>query len=255
MIPGLPLAGLVILLLPERSLEDPSRSCLYTPFEEVLVRIVSPDSNQHRRQIDSIRVRVSSPWTHKEMVFRETGLSTGVFEKEIQLTPDPNKYPGDIRVLRDDGVTVSFRFDEDTVVTKSFCTRYHKGGASWGRSSYNLSDRATLEVRDPDANRLPHVLDILQTRVVSSTDPGGLRIALRETGPGTGIFQEQLAFTRDEASTGTRLRVSHGDELRLRYTDRTLPGPAALSSDGIETLSAEEVTALAHIQSEDGGAQ
>lgn len=254
MIPGLPLAGLVILLLPERSLEDPSRSCLYTPFEEVLVRIVSPDSNQHRRQIDSIRVRVLSPWTQKEMVFRETGLSTGIFEKEIQLTPNPDKFPGDIRVLRDDGVTVSFRLDEDTVVTKSFCTRYHKGATALDREGYDLLDTATLEVRDPDASRWPHVLDILYARVVSSTDPGGLRIALRETGPRTGVFQERLTFTRDEASTGTRLRVSPGDEVVLRYTDRTLPAPAALSSDGIETIEAEEVVALAHIQSEDGGA-
>lgn len=68
-------------------------------------------------------------------------------------------------------------------------------------------------------------------------------MALRETGSSTGIFTEMLRFTLDEESAGNRVRVSDGDTLTLKYTDSTLPPPAALSADGIETVEVREIVA------------
>ncbi len=216
---------------------------VYTPFDKVVIKIFSPDSNQDRDRIDTIRVMISSSFSQKQLSLPETGLSTGVFEDDIRLSPDLVKFPGDVQTRREDGLSISFRIDEDTVVTQSIFVNYHVGTAFFDNVSYKLGDQATITVTDRDMNRNPDTIDTLDARVWSDSDRGGLFVTLRETGAATGVFEEIMTFTLDEESSGTRLRVTEGDRIIMKYTDSTLPPPAALSADGIETVEVREIFA------------
>jgi hypothetical protein len=222
----------------------------YTPFDEVIVSIISPDSNFDPFQIDTINPSIS---TSSDRGFRlkmsETGPDSRIFEQDVRLTPDRNKFPGDLIAQREDGLTVEFRIDSRTVVTKSVFINYHVGNVMFDKDAFRTNDRAIVRIIDPDENRNPDTIDTIGIRVWSTTDRGGLFITLRETGDRTGIFEEFLTFTTDEESSGTRLRVSEGDTIVAKYSDRTLPAPAALDGDGIFTVEIEELFASALIGS------
>jgi hypothetical protein len=216
---------------------------VYTPFDKVIIRIYSPDSNQNRNEIDTIAVLITGSFSQKEFLLRETGLNTSIFEKDIRLSPDLSKFPGDVQTRREDGLSVTFRIDSNTVVTQSIFINYHVGKASFDKSSYGLGEQARIIVQDRDMNRNPDTIDTVSARIWSNTDRGGLFVTLRETGASTGIFEEFIAFTMTEESSGTRLRVTDGDNLVLKYTDSTLPPPAPLKADGIETVEVQEIFA------------
>ncbi len=240
---------LIVMIYPYQSMQNVSYAQLdqpetvYTPFDKVVIKIFSPDSNQDHDQIDTIRVLVSSSFSQMQLSLPETGLSTGVFEDDIRLSPDLSKFPGDIQTRREDGLSVQFRIDEDTVVTQSLFVNYHVGTAFFDKASYKFGDQAIITVADRDMNRNPDTIDTLDARIWSDSDRGGLSVTLRETGAATGVFEEIMTFTLDEESSGTRLRVSDGDRIILKYTDNTLPPPAALSAGGIDTVEVREIFA------------
>ncbi|MEM3083763.1 MAG: hypothetical protein QXP61_01595, partial [Nitrososphaerales archaeon] len=218
----------------------------YTPFDEVFISIISPDSNVDPFKIDTIAPLIS---TSSESGFRlkmnEIGPDGRIFEKDITLTPDKSKFPGDILAKREDGLTVEFRIDSKTVVAKSVFINYHIGNIMFDRDLFRINDRGIVRVIDPDENKNPFAIDTVSVRLWSTTDRGGMFMILRETGDRTGIFEEFITFTTDEESSGSRLRVSNGDTITAKYTDRTLPPPAALDADGVFTVEVEELFASA----------
>lgn len=224
-----------------------AKGVVCTPFDRLWVRIHSPDSNQDHQGIDSIRVQVAGQ-PRDYFTLKETDLNSGVFERHIRLSPNLDKFPGDVETRRGEGVSVTFRLDSDWVFVESVFIDYNVGQAGFDRDVYFLKDRAWMLVWDPDMNRNPQVNDTIQVRVWSDTDKGGIRVTLRETGAATGLFRESLTFTWNESSTGTRLRVAPGGAVILKYEDRTLPYPARLRSDGIETLDVEEVLVSAEFR-------
>lgn len=117
------------------------------------------------------------------------------------------------------------------------------------KDAFRIDERGVLRVIDPDANRHPDTIDTTNVRFWSTTDRGGLSVVLRETGDRTGIFEEIITFTPDEESTGTRLRVSEGDTITAKFTDNTLPAPAALDAQETFTVEVEELFASALIGS------
>ena len=221
----------------------------YTPFDEVKVTIISLDSNADKSQIDTITPLISTS-SDSGFNFRlaETGLDTNIFTEDINLTPTRAR-PGDLIAQREDGLTVEFRIDPTTVVTKSVFVNYHVGSIDFDRNAFGIDERGIVRVIDPDQNFKPDTIDTIDVRVWSNTDRGGLLLTLRETGDRTGIFEEFITFTTDEESSGTRLRISEGDTLTAKYTDRTLPPPAALDFNGIFTVEVEEVFASSFIGS------
>jgi hypothetical protein len=222
----------------------------YTPFDEVKVTVISPDSNVDWLQIDTIRPLISTSSDSGFLIeMGEIALNSSVFEEDLDLTPDKSKFQGDLVAQREDGLTVEFRIDSKTVVTKSVFINYHVGHVRFDKGASGINDRAIVSVIDPDENRNPDTIDTVDVRLWSSTDRGGLAVTLRETGDRTGIFEEFLTFTPNEESSGTRLRVSEGDTITAKYTDRTLPPPAALDVDGVFTVEIEELFASALIGS------
>jgi hypothetical protein len=237
---------LVVEILPEIIFDKEE----YTPFDEFIVSIISPDSNQDPDRIENIRPLISSSSASLgRQSFPETGPNTGIFEEDFDLTPDPTRFPGDLQAIREDGVTVEFRIDEDTVATKSVFVNYHVGQVMFDKDAFRMNERGVLRVIDPDANRNPDTIDTTEVRFWSTTDRGGLLVVLRETGDRTGIFEEIITFTPDEESTGTRLRVSEGDTITAKFTDNTLPAPAALDAQETFTVEVEELFASALIGS------
>ncbi len=222
----------------------------YTPFDEVQVSIISTDADSEPNEIDLAEVMISSSSQSGFILnIPETGLNTGIFEEDFDLTPNRDMFTGDLLAIREDGISVEFRIDEDTVVTKSVFVNYHIGNVMFDRDQYRTDNRAVLRVIDPDQNINPDTIDTLDTRIWSTTDRGGLLVTLRETGDRTGVFEEFVTFTTDEESSGTRLRVLEGDTMTAKYTDRTLPAPAALDNDGVFTVEVEELFASALIGS------
>ncbi len=222
----------------------------YTPFDEVKVSIISTDADSEPNEIDIARVLVSSSSQSGFIVdVPETGLHTGIFEEDFDLTPNKDMFTGDLLAIREDGITVEFRIDEHTVVTKSVFVNYHVGNVMFDRDMFRTTNRAVLRVIDPDENKNPDTIDTLDARIWSTTDRGGLLVTLRETGDRTGVFEEFVTFTTDEESSGTRLRVLDGDTITAKYTDRTLPAPAALDNNGVFTVEVEELFAASLIGS------
>ena len=233
---------LVVAILPEIVFDKEE----YTPFDEVIVSIISPDSNNDPDRIETISPLISSSsQSLGREIFPETGPNTGIFEEDFDLTPSKDRFPGDLRAIREDGITIEFRIDSDTVATKSVFVNYHVGQVMFDKDAFSMSERGVLRVIDPDSNQNPDTIDTLNVRFWSTTDRGGLLVTLRETGDRTGIFEEIITFTPDEESSGTRLRVTEGDTITAKYTDNTLPAPAALDADGIFTVEVEELFASA----------
>jgi hypothetical protein len=224
----------------------------YTPFDEVDITIISPDSNFDPFRIDTITPLISTSSDRGfRLVMPETGPDSRIFEQDIDLTPDKSRFPGDLIAQREDGLTIEFRIDSKTVVTKSVFINYHVGNVMFDRDAFGINDRVIMRVIDPDENRNPDTIDTIGVRLWSTTDRGGLQVILRETGDRSGIFEEFITFTADEESVGTRLRATEGDTITMKYSDRTLPAPAALDVDGVFTVEVEELFASALVFSAD----
>jgi len=225
----------------------------YGPFDGVTVVIKYQKANSNPEKVETFTANMFTTSMSKmqkpsqEILFTETSANSDLFEAQIRLTPDLTIWSGDIVVQRDDDLIVEFKTPQDRKFTQRVDVDFYASGIVLTEPTYKVTDVARIIVIDPDENRHPDTIDTLQVRVWSTTDRGGLLVTLRETGDRTGIFEELLTFTLDEESTGTRLRVSEGDIITAKYTDKTLPAPAALSESGVETIEVEELFASANI--------
>lgn len=213
----------------------------YTPFEKATLTLTDSSQNKDSEKIESVDVPITGSSSSQKITLKETAASTGVFAEQIRLSPDLSKFPGDIEVKRDDGLTASYRIDNDNIILESVLIEYHEGTASFDKSSYTLSDEARVIVNDLDAGRNPDAPDSVEVKMWSDTDPNGVIVSLRETS--SGIFEERFLFTLEGTSQGNRLRVSDGDTISVRYIDNTLPAPAQLSSDGVITSESKNIVA------------
>lgn len=225
----------------------------YFPFDEVTATINYQKGNSDPAEVDTLATNLFTSSMAKmqkpaqELLFIETAANSALFEAHIILTPDPEIWSGDIIVQRDDDLIVEFMTSDERKFTARVDVDFYSSGVMLTEPTYRVTDLAKIIVIDVDKNMHPNTIDTLDVRVWSSTDRGGLLVTLRETGDRTGVFAEFLTFTLDEESTGTRLRVSEGDTVTAKYTDNTLPAPAALSESGFETVEVEELFASASI--------
>ena len=219
----------------------------YTPFDKIGIALTDSSLNKDTEAIDVVQVSVSGPTRYEKITLYENDIDTGVFQKELRLTPDPSKYIGDIQARRDDGITISYRVDADSVITKTALIQYHEATISFDRSSYQIEDSGIVRVTDRDASFKPDVMDIVVVKIWSDTDTNGLKLELRELGTHSGIFEESLFFTSTDVTSGNRLRVSDGDSITVSFVDNTLPEPAKLSSNGIVTLETKTLVATASL--------
>ena len=221
---------------------------IYTWTDKVYMTIVAPDHNFDTKAIDSIgdgdddEIRISTregALSNYKLV--ETGADTGIFTGEITLVGNndsllgknivPNDLEktgptsGQLETKHGDGISLSFEFSDDETVLSSSLIRWNIGEVQWLEASYPASGNGILRIIDPDMSLNPEAVDNFEVDVVSSTDAGGISLAVTETNEATGIFEGTVFFTTSSASSGHRLRIAEGDTVTAYYTDETLPDP------------------------------
>lgn len=225
--------------------------------DRVYITIYAPDFNSDPNIVDQIGVtaddKITVATSGNSIPYRlvETGTNTGIFSGYVTLTGDPTlkgsagvdgqgtnptgmqstcnptcgPTNGFLPSSSNDGVTVSFEYNRNTVITGSGLIRWNVGDIQWLQPSYPVNSQATLQITDPDMNLNPDAVDKFDTNVWSDSDSGGIKISMTETDPSTGIFQGTIYLTTDWSSSGSRLHVSSGDTITAEYTDTTLPLP------------------------------
>ena len=139
-----------------------------------------------------------------------------------------------IKAGDDDGLTISYEFNEDEVVVGSALIRWNIGESQWLESSaIQQASSGVIRVVDPDMNWDPENVDNFNVDVWSSSDQGGVSVTISETNEATGVFEGTVTFTVDDESSGHRLRVAEGDTITVEYDDNTLPGPDYTSGDSL----------------------
>ena len=241
---------------------------VFTWTDRVYITIDAPDFNSDPNVIDEIgtttddKVTVSTSGNSIPYRLVETGPNTGIFGGYVTLTGDPsvkgtsgvdgkgtnpsgilstcNPTCGPTNGLlpsdRNDGISVSFEYNRNKVVTGSGLIQWNLGSIKWLQPSYALTGQGVLQITDPDMNLNPDVIDKFETSIWSDSDSGGIKLTMIETGQNTGVFQGIVDFTNDLDSSGNRLHVSSGDTVTAEYTDTTLPLPHS-SSDQLRLVA------------------
>ena len=211
---------------------------VYSWRDRVTITVVAPDFNIDALAIESVgdngEVNIRSQLDEDETItLTETGPNTGIFQGTVDLggfeydvasgiTVQPANM---LQVANEDGISVTFTYDEDERdLIQSALIRWNVAEVTWTEDSYREGATGTLRVVDPDRNIHPDTPDSIETIVFSDTYRGGIKIALTETEPSSGVFQGEVIFDVLH-SEGNRLQVSEGDIVTASYTDRTLPPP------------------------------
>ena len=236
---------------------------VYTWTDKVYVTIVAPDHNFDSDLVDEVGDTTSDPIiiqtrSQKLSTYKlaETGTDTGIFTGEVILkgfSHDADGNPdtgtsgydvtgisaasgtgptdGSIKAEDDDGLTISYEYNEDETVVGSALIRWNIGEIQWLESSYPATGTGVIRVVDPDMNWDPENVDNFDVDIWSDSDAGGIDLTVTETNEATGIFEGTIQFTVDDESSGHRLRVSEGDTITAEYEDNTLPDPYTRADD------------------------
>ncbi|MBP0119952.1 MAG: hypothetical protein ITD33_03735, partial [Nitrosarchaeum sp.] len=231
---------------------------VYTWTDKVYITIVAPDHNMDSSLIDSIgettsdAIKVATRAAKiNQYKLVETGPDTGIFTGEVILAGFLFDADGDsttgtdgndvttttasatgsgptnglLPTSEDDGLTVSFEYNEDETVVGSALIRWNVGEVQWLEASYPASGTGVVRVIDPDMNLDPEAVDNFAANIWSDSDAGGIDLTVTETNEATGIFEGTVFFTVSDSSAGSRLRVAEGDTVTAEYEDNTLPNP------------------------------
>lgn len=231
--------------------------------DQVYITVYAPDFNSDPNLIDTIgltsddKVIVSTTGHSIPYQLVETGPNTGIFSGYVILTGDPSQKgttgvdgqgsnpsgiestcnpvcgptDGFLPSTGNDGVTVSFEYTRDRTVTGTALVKWSEGNVKWANASYPINSQGIVEITEPDMNLNPKAIDKFDVNVWSSSDTGGIKLVMTETGPDTGIFDGLVYFTTDLQSSGNRLHVADGDTVTAEYVDRTLPIPFSPSDE------------------------
>ncbi len=95
----------------------------------------------------------------------------------------------------------------------------------WLKDEYSSSDTGIVRVTDVNNYLDPTKKDHIQIEVFSESDFAGIKINLIETDKKSGIFEDSISFTINEKSSSENklLRISNGDVITAKYTDKSLP--------------------------------
>ncbi|MBE43647.1 MAG: hypothetical protein CMO16_00480 [Thaumarchaeota archaeon] len=124
-----------IIAVPILRLDD----SVYTTFDNMIITLTDSILNTNSEIIESIQVIVSNSVTSEKVTLHETDTNTGIFQKDIRLTPDPSRYVGDIQVRRDDSIIVSYNVDAENLITETALIKYHEAVVSFDSTSYKFT--------------------------------------------------------------------------------------------------------------------
>ena len=234
---------------------------VYNWTDTVYITITSPDHNTDsgtEEQIGTsalpiqITTRNGKLCTsgNKTYLADESGVDTGVFEAEVALKgfshtmSSSDSYTASatacgststggeiLTASQTDGVSVSYEYNDGSVVVASASIVWNIGEASFDSSVASAGGSAVMSVVDPDENISSTIIDSFTVDVFSDSDSGGFKLTMNETDEDTGLFEGTVYFTSDAATSGTNLRVAEGDTVTAEYVDETLPEPYTTTDD------------------------
>lgn len=107
------------------------------------------------------------------------------------------------------------------------------GQLRWDRFNYPLNNTAaTIQVIDPDMNKIAISKEMVKVHVYSDSNPEGIVLEFFETEPNSGIFEKTFVLS-DTRSAPNILYTVVGDTATAKYIDTTLPEPY-LPTDQLE---------------------
>jgi hypothetical protein len=232
---------------------------LYNWTDTVYITITAPDHNNNSAAEETVgtstlpiqvtsragKMCVSGTTTSAFYTASETGVDTGVFTADVDLTGFTNtgnlghntvtaanacdssaNTSGTLKTSgQTDGISVSFEYTNNVVVVASASIAWNIADTGFDTSSASAGGSAVISVTDADENTNQDVIEDFTVDVYSDSDNGGLTLTLVETDEGTGVFEGTVFFTADGSTSGSALRVSEGDTVTAEYTDKTLPEP------------------------------
>jgi hypothetical protein len=235
---------------------------VYNWTETVYITITAPDHNTNSASEESIGtsalpIQVTTrsgklcSTGNKTYFADETGPDTGVFDAEVTLTgfdhtmsSDSTGYTatttacgstndgGTLKTAsQTDGVSVSYEYNDGSVVVASASIVWNIGESSFDSSVASAGGSAVFTVVDADENTNGDVVESFTVDVYSDSDAGGFKLTVNETDEDSGVFEGTVFFTADTATSGSLLRVSEGDTVTAEYTDETLPEPYTTTDD------------------------
>jgi hypothetical protein len=235
---------------------------VYNWTDSVYITITSPDHNVNSAGEESIgtlalpiqvTTRSGKMCTSGDKTYfaAENGPDTGVFEGEIALqgfdhtmssdtsgrgaqttSCGSTSTSGSIKTsAQTDGVSVSYEYNDGSVIVASASITWNIGEASFDSSVASAGGSAVFTVVDPDENLDSTITDAFTVAIFSDSDAGGFTLTMNETDEDTGVFEGTVFFTADAATSGSNIRVSEGDTVTAEYTDTTLPEPYTTSDD------------------------
>ena len=221
---------------------------VYSWRDRVTLTVVAPDFNIDPLAVEFVGMDDDKPVNARSQIdeiegirLTETGPNTGLFQGTIDLggikgesgytvasgvvVTCSETLEDTLCVSNEDGISVTFTYDEDERdLVQSALIRWSVAEVTWLEASYREGSTGTLRVVDPDRNLHPDTPDSIETIVFSDTYRGGIKIAMTETEPDSGVFEGDVIFDVLH-SEGNRLQVSEGDIITAAYDDRTLPPP------------------------------
>jgi hypothetical protein len=225
----------------------------YTWTDRVGITVIAPSLNLDPNKIETIGNNILTKITistrgntilHYKLV--ETGSNTGIFTGNVTLTGNPNilgfggvdgagtqptgsgptgvgPRDGLLPAQNIDGISATIQTPEQTV-TATAPIAWNISQVTWLQLIYPTTDHGVCQIVDPDMNLNQFAIDKFFVNVWSTTDSGGIKLSMNETGKSTGIYQGFVFFT-NSPSSGNRLQVNHSDTVTCEYKDRTLPPP------------------------------
>jgi hypothetical protein len=107
------------------------------------------------------------------------------------------------------------------------------GQIKWDRLNYPVNNTAaTIQVIDPDMNKIAISRERITVHVYSDSNPEGIFLEVFETEPNSGIFEKTFVLSQTRSAPNI-LQTLEGDTATAKYIDTTLPAPY-LPSDKLE---------------------
>jgi hypothetical protein len=193
----------------------------YGPSATIKVTVNDWDANKNVKSYNYVTVSyvIEGIVGTRPLTLKETDVSTGVFEGEIDLTAigiDAKDLVGKrISIVYRDPADATGKSSTATVVVKVISV---DGEISFDKPYYNVGDVMKIIVKDMDANLDPDTFDTISVRVYSDSDRVGTTVAGAETGKDTGVFEVTVLVS--ETPGAGRIFAKPGDKIYVEYEDK-----------------------------------
>ncbi len=202
----------------------------YNPFATVKILIVDPAANHNSEKNEVINAVVyTKANVGNTFEFTEVAPDAGVFGTLVRLTPDQNKWPGDLAVQSGDELFVQYNSESGSSMA-SIHIDFSTSLVMFDKVQYAIGDKARIFVLDSNANVVSNAIDTVEVAVWSTADVKGLKLTLKEINANIGIFTGTLSLAKDQPSSGNTLKVMDNDVITAKFTDAPPPNPAKAGS-------------------------